>query len=128
MRKNIKLFKSIIFLSILLITSSKAELTNKVIMSVGNEIITNYDMARELKYLNVITVGQLKNLDAQKVREMATDSLIKDKVKIAKGTTIKSHSYIQGAIIKEDCSIGPYARIRPFSIISKNILRRNTIY
>ena len=62
MRKNIKLFKSIIFLSILLITSSKAELTNKVIMSVGNEIITNYDMARELKYLNVISVGKLKNL------------------------------------------------------------------
>ena len=82
MRKNIKLFKSIIFLSILLITSSKAELTNKVIMSVGNEIITNYDMARELKYLNVITVGQLKNLETQEAKDMATDSLIKDKIKI----------------------------------------------
>ena len=82
MRKNIKLFKSIIFLSILLITSSKAELTNKVIMSVGNEIITNYDMARELKYLNVITVGQLKNLEAQEAKDMATNSLIKDKIKI----------------------------------------------
>jgi len=81
-RKNIKLFKSIIFLSILLITSSKAELTNKVIMSVGNEIITNYDMARELKYLNVITVGQLKNLEAQEAKDMATNSLIKDKIKI----------------------------------------------
>ena len=82
MRKNIKLFKSIIFLSILLITSSKAELTNKVIVSVGNEIITNYDMARELKYLNVITVGQLKNLEAQEAKDMATNSLIKDKIKI----------------------------------------------
>ena len=82
MRKNIKLFKSIIFLSILLITSSKAELTNKVIMSVGNEIITNYDMARELKYLNVITVGQLKNLEAQEAKDMVTNSLIKDKIKI----------------------------------------------
>ena len=82
MRKNIKLFKSIIFLSILLITSSKAELTNKVIMSVGNEIITNYDMARELKYLNVITLGQLKNLEAQEAKDMATNSLIKDKIKI----------------------------------------------
>ena len=82
MRKNIKLFKSIIFLSILLITSSKAELTNKVIMSVGNEIITNYDMARELKYLNVITAGQLKNLEAQEAKDMVTNSLIKDKIKI----------------------------------------------
>ena len=35
-------------------------------MSVGNEIITNYDMEKEQKYLNVITVGQLKKLDAQK--------------------------------------------------------------
>ena len=82
MRKNIKLFKSIIFLSILLITSSKAELTNKVIVSVGNEIITNYDMARELKYLNVITAGQLKNLEAQEAKDMVTNSLIKDKIKI----------------------------------------------
>ena len=62
MRKNIKLFKFIILLSILLLTSSKAELNNKVIISVGNEIITNYDLAREIKYLSVITVGQFKNL------------------------------------------------------------------
>ena len=82
MRKNIKLFKSIILLSILLLTSSKAELTNKVIMSVGNEIITNYDMAREIKYLSVITVGQFKNLAGQEAKNIATDSLIKDKIKI----------------------------------------------
>ncbi len=82
MRKNIKLFKSIILLSILVLTSSKAELTNKVIMSVGNEIITNYDMVREIKYLSVITVGQFKNLASQEAKNIATDSLIKDKIKI----------------------------------------------
>ncbi len=49
-----------------------------------------------------------------------TNVVIKEKVKIAKGTTIKSHSYIQGTLIRENCSIGPYARIRPSSIISKN--------
>jgi len=80
--KNIKLFKSIIILSILLLTSSKAELTNKIIISVGNEIITNYDLAREIKYLSVITVGQFKNLDDQESRKIAVDSLIKDKIKI----------------------------------------------
>ena len=82
MRKNIKLFKSIILLSILLLTSSKAELTNKIIISVGNEIITNYDLAREIKYLSVITVGQFKNLDDQEFKKIAVDSLIKDKIKI----------------------------------------------
>ena len=83
MRKNIKLFKSIILLLILLLTSSKAELTNKIIISVGNEIITNYDLAREIKYLSVITVGQFKNLDDQESRKIAVDSIIKDKIKIS---------------------------------------------
>jgi len=82
-RKNIKLFKSIILLLILLLTSSKAELTNKIIISVGNEMITNYDLAREIKYLSVITVGQFKNLDDQESRKIAVDSLIKDKIKIS---------------------------------------------
>ena len=63
-------------------TSSKAELTNKIIISVGNEIITNYDLAREIKYLSVITVGQFKNLDDQEFKKIAVDSLIKDKIKI----------------------------------------------
>jgi len=81
-RKNIKLFKFIILLSILLLTSSKAELTNKIIISVGNEIISNYDLAREIKYLSVITVGQFKNLDDEESRKIAIDSLIKDKIKI----------------------------------------------
>ena len=82
MRKNIKLIEAIILLSIFLLTSSKAELTNKVIMSVGNEIITNYDMDRETKYLSIITVGQFKNLDNQEAKNIATESLIKDKIKL----------------------------------------------
>ena len=64
-------------------TNSRAELINKVIISVGNEIITNYDLARELKYLSVITLGQFKNLDDQESQEIAIDSLIKDKIKIS---------------------------------------------
>jgi len=64
------------------LTNSRAELINKVIISVGNEIITNYDLARELKYLSVITVSQFKNLDDQESRKIAVDSLIKDKIKI----------------------------------------------
>ena len=66
----------------LLLTYSKAELTNKIIISVGNEIISNYDLTREIKYLSVITVGQFKNLDDEESRKIAADSLIKDKIKI----------------------------------------------
>jgi parvulin-like peptidyl-prolyl isomerase len=94
--KNIKLLISIILLSTILLTSSKAELTNKVIISVGDEIITNYDLDREIKYLNVITVGQIAELDNQESKKIAIDSLIKDKIKI---TALSSHPNI---IIKEE--------------------------
>ena len=96
MGKNIKLLISIILLSTILLTSSKAELTNKVIISVGDEIITNYDLDREIKYLNVITVGQIAELDNQESKKIAIDSLIKDKIKI---TALSSHPNI---IIKEE--------------------------
>ena len=82
MKKNIKLLKTIILLSILILTDAKAELNNKVIITVGSEIITNYDLAREMKYLSVITIGQFKNLSNKESEKIAVDSLIKDKIKI----------------------------------------------
>jgi len=94
--KNIKLLISIILLSTILLTSSKAELTNKVIISVGDEIITNYDLDREIKYLNVITVGRIGELDNQESKKIAIDSLIKDKIKI---TALSDHDNI---IIKDE--------------------------
>ncbi len=96
MGKNIKLLISIILLSTILLTSSKAELTNKVIISVGDEIITNYDLDREIKYLNVITVGRIGELDNQESKKIAIDSLIKDKIKI---TALSGHDNI---IIKDE--------------------------
>ena len=110
MRKNIKLFKSIIFLLILLLTNSKAELTNKVIISVGNEIITNYDLSEEIKYLNVITVGRIKDLNDQELRKIAVDSLIKDKIKITALTNyddiIINDEVINNQIVKSALNIG----------------------
>ena len=63
----------------MLLTSSKAELTNKVIISVGDEIITNYDLDREIKYLNVVTVERIVELDNQESKKIEIDSLIKNK-------------------------------------------------
>ena len=63
----------------------------------GEEIITNYDISREIKYLEVITAGRFKNLDNEESRKkIAIDSLIKDKIKI---NALESHRNI---IIKED--------------------------
>jgi len=111
--KNIKLSITTIFLSILLLTSSNAELNNKVIISVGDEIITNYDLGREIKYLNVITIGQIGELDSQESKKIAIDSLIKDKIKIS---ALSDHNNI---IIKDETLNNQIARS------SKNIGFRN---
>ena len=80
----------------LLLTNSNAEINVKVIMSVGNEIITNYDLDKEINYLNIITVGQIKELDDQESKKIAIDSLIKDKIKI---TALSNYNNI---IIKDE--------------------------
>lgn len=82
MKKNIKSFVLIFLISILLSTHSKTEVNNKIVISVGNEIITNYDIDREMKYLSVITAGQFKELDNKEAKKIAIDSLIKDKIKL----------------------------------------------
>ena len=96
MGKSIKLSITTVLLSILLLTSLNAELNIKVIISVGDEIITNYDLDKEINYLNVITVGQIKELDDQESKKIAIDSLIKDKIKI---TALSNYNNI---IIKDE--------------------------
>ena len=94
----------------MLLISSKAELTNKVIISVGDEIITNYDLDREIKYLNVITVGQISELDKQESKKIAIDSLIKDKIKIAAlsnyGNIIINDELINNQIFQSSQNLG----------------------
>jgi len=63
---------------------------------VGDEIITNYDLDKEINYLNIITVGQIKELDDQESKKIAIDSLIKDKIKI---TALSNYNNI---IIKDE--------------------------
>lgn len=41
--------------------------------------------------------------------------------KIAKGTKIREYSHIEGAVIEERAVIGPFARIRPESVIGKEV-------
>jgi N-acetylglucosamine-1-phosphate uridyltransferase (contains nucleotidyltransferase and I-patch acetyltransferase domains) len=45
---------------------------------------------------------------------------IRNNVSIKSGTIIKNFSDLGGVIVKENCSIGPHARIRPNSKIEKN--------
>ncbi len=42
-------------------------------------------------------------------------------VNIASGTTIRAHSHIEGAVIGEDCDIGPFARLRPGTVLANGV-------
>ena len=53
---------------------------NKILFKVNNEIITSVDVLNEIKYLNLLNKN-LKNFDKNKIYEVATNSIIKNKVK-----------------------------------------------
>ncbi len=42
-------------------------------------------------------------------------------VSVGSGTTIRAHSHIEGATIAENCEIGPYARLRPGTMLAANV-------
>ncbi|MBC7506944.1 MAG: bifunctional UDP-N-acetylglucosamine diphosphorylase/glucosamine-1-phosphate N-acetyltransferase GlmU [Sandarakinorhabdus sp.] len=42
-------------------------------------------------------------------------------VSIASGTTIHAHSHIEGAVIGENCDIGPFARLRPGTVLDAGV-------
>jgi parvulin-like peptidyl-prolyl isomerase len=115
--KDIKLLITTILVSVLLLTSSNAELNVKVIISVGEEIITNHDLDREINYLNVITVGQIKKIDVQESKKIAIDSLINDKIKIAAlsnyDNIIINDEVLNNQIIKSSQNIG-FRKIEDF--------------
>ena len=62
--------------------NAKAELTDKIILLVGNEVITNYDIDLEIKYLNLISDGKFKSSGREENIKTAKEYLIKDKIKI----------------------------------------------
>lgn len=43
------------------------------------------------------------------------------KVKVEHNCTIKSFSYLEGCTIKSGCKVGPFARIRPDTILNNNV-------
>lgn len=42
-------------------------------------------------------------------------------VRIAGGSLIRAFSHIEGAVIGEGCTVGPYARLRPGTVLSDNV-------
>jgi len=74
--------KIFIYLLIILNLSIKHanSLENKIILKFNNVIITTFDVSQEQKYLIVLNQN-LKKLDQNKLKSLATNSLIKEKIK-----------------------------------------------
>ena len=63
----------------------------------------------------------MEEIEPQNLGTIEEHAVIKGKVSIGKGTTVRSNSYIQGpVIIGENCDIGPSCFIRPSTAIGDN--------
>ena len=74
------LFFLILFISIFFLNSSKS-IENKIIVKVDNEIITSFDVIKEIDYLSLLNKN-INKLDREKKYTIAKESLIKEKIKI----------------------------------------------
>lgn len=63
-----------------LINFSYSEINLKIIMKIDNQIITNYDLEKEAKYLLALN-PRLKEIDEKKLMDIAKRSLIKEKIR-----------------------------------------------
>ncbi len=59
---------------------SLSSINNKIILKIDNKIITNLDVTDEVKYLKALNPN-LKNLNKDKIFEVAKTSLIREKIK-----------------------------------------------
>jgi peptidyl-prolyl cis-trans isomerase SurA len=99
MKKTIFLIFILIFLN--LKSSLMGEIT--ILYKINNEIITNVDVNKEKKYLLALN-NQLKSLSNNKMIEISTESLIREKIKkieLSKFYTLDQQNAYLDQIIKE---------------------------
>lgn len=64
----------------MLINPTASSIENKILFKINNEIITSIDINNEIKYLKVLNPN-LKNLESNKMLEIAKNSLLREKIK-----------------------------------------------
>ncbi len=70
----------IVFSFYLSIYTNVASFENKVLFKINNEIITSVDLLHEIEYIKILNPS-LKNLEKEKIFEIAKNSLIREKIK-----------------------------------------------
>ena len=64
----------------MLINPTASSIENKILFKVNNEVITSIDINNEIKYLKALNPN-LKNLENNKMLEIAKNSLLREKIK-----------------------------------------------
>ena len=77
MKKKIFFYLLIVFQ---LFTKQSISLENKIILKINDKIITTFDIKQEEKHLLVLN-PKLNKLDQNKLKVIARDSIIKEKIK-----------------------------------------------
>ena len=80
LQKLTKYYFLILFFSSFLYSQINAT-ENKIILKIDNNIITSVDIENEVKYLKVLN-PKLKNLDKNRIFEIAKNSLLKENIKL----------------------------------------------
>ena len=77
MKKKIFLYFFIIFQ---LCTKQSIGLENKIIFKINDKLITTFDVKQEERYLKILNPN-LNKIDQNKLKTLATDSIVKEKIK-----------------------------------------------
>ena len=125
MNIKIKLIYIVILFQLALSSSSIAKIN--IIVSVDNEIITNYDVLKESRYLRILNPN-LDNLNKEQITELAKQSLIKEIIKkkeISKFISLeeKNHPFINERLKSLFVKLG-YEDKKAF----ENVLLNNETY
>ena len=69
-----------VFIFILFMNNIASSYENKILFKINNEIITSLDILNEINYLSSVNEN-LKNLEKEKIYQVAKNSLIREKIK-----------------------------------------------
>ena len=79
-KKIIILFLSF-FLFIGFCTKVHSNSSYKIVVLIDEEPITNYDLLKEIAYMNIISLGKITEFNQENINKIAIESLIKERVK-----------------------------------------------
>lgn len=93
--------KIFIIFFILIFSCTKSFATeNKILFKVNNEIITTYDILKEIKYLKLLNI-EFKNFSENKIYDVAKNSIIKQKIKENKLKTFYKKIELEDSFLKK---------------------------